>query len=309
MWLGLIAVAVAMVYALVKFLTAMHMRRLRDERLRLHYDLKRSQQRQESLEGKLQVERSNKGSILQKTQTARRFKDEMYARLRIELPEALQPDLRKCINRNPVPESRGVRLFRDLRLGDTISSALEAVSIAVFEFAGDAASAHAVLKGQLLQLLTDESVPHATPELRDEEDRERIVAAFDHPDAALVFARRLAGLVPAEHLAYLQGVLMAAANVGDDDEDDLSRVFARSLDLAQQMADTAPAGCLLLNEAAFAALGDTRGIEEFSKVERLYSWAWQSNDQAPEDQAPKDLATAETQPAEDEEVEEKDENS
>lgn len=276
MWLGLSAVVVAMVYALVKFLTAAHMRRLRDDRIRLHYDLKKSQQRLESLEGKLQVEGSNKGSILQKAQTARHFKDEMYARLRIELPDALLPELRKCINRNPVPESRGVRLFHDLKLSDKISAALEAVSIAVFEFADEDPAAHAVLKGQLVQLLDEESVPHATPELRDENDRERIVAAFDTPDSAMGFARRLVGRGSAALFAHLQGVLMSAANLGDDGDNDLSHVFARSLDLAQEMADTAPAGSLLMNEAAYSAISDRHGVEEFSKVEHLYTWAWQA---------------------------------
>ena len=70
---------------------------------------------------------------------------------------------------------------------------------------------------------------------------------------------------------------MAAANQGDDGDNDLSRVFARSLDLAQQMADTAPAGSLLVNEAAFGALSDPRGVVEFSKVERLYCWAWRAD--------------------------------
>ena len=280
MWLGLSAVIVAVAYALVKFVTSMHLRRLRDERMRLHYDLKRSEQRLDSLGGKLQVERSNKGSILQKTQTARRFKDEMYARLRIELPDALQNELRKCINRNPVPESRGVRLYRDLHLSDKISAALEAVSLTVFEFSGVAAAAHAVLKGQLFELLEEQSIPHATPELRDDDDRERVVAAFDNPDAALGFARDLAARNTPENLVHLQGVLMAAANAGDDSEDDLSRVFARSLDMAQQMADTAPPGSLLMNEPAYQALSDRREVVEFSKVEHLYSWAWQATPEA-----------------------------
>ncbi|MFH1569757.1 MAG: hypothetical protein ABIL09_17305 [Gemmatimonadota bacterium] len=276
MWLGISAVAVAIVYALVKFVTAVHIRRLRDERVRLHYDLKRALQRLESLEGKLQVDRSSKGLVEQKSQTARRFKDEMYARLRVELPEPLLPELRRCINRNPVPEPRGVRLFHDLKLADRIAAALEAVSVIVFELRDGGAPESAVIKGQLLQSLKLGAVPFASPEPRDEdESEERLVAAFDDAEKAMGFARQFASQAAAEHLGRLQGVLMAGVSRGGEGEGDLGRAFARSLELAQQLADTAPPGCLLINAAAHDSLADRSGVEVFSKVEKLYSWAWQ----------------------------------
>ncbi|MFP6647563.1 MAG: hypothetical protein VCF24_28985 [Candidatus Latescibacterota bacterium] len=78
----MLAVLVAFSYALIKFLTSLHMRRLRDQQARLLNDVKRERQRLQAVEGKLQVQSAQRGSVQQKLDIARRFKEDLFSRLR-----------------------------------------------------------------------------------------------------------------------------------------------------------------------------------------------------------------------------------
>ena len=107
MWVGIIAVIVAVSYALIKFLTNVHMRRIVDRRGQLNLEVQKVRGRVSSLDGKIQVARSQLGAIEQKLDVARRFKKEIHDRLRVELPDERLIELRSCISRHPVPEPGG----------------------------------------------------------------------------------------------------------------------------------------------------------------------------------------------------------
>ena len=149
-WLGMLAALVAFSYALIKFLTSLHMRRLRDQQARLLNDVKRERQRLQAVEGKLQVQTAQRDSVQQKLDIARRFKEDLFSRLRLDLPSTLTGELQECVNRNPIPEPDGVRTAHDLHLADKVTEALTNLSILVVEFSDDDADgAHTVLAGEL----------------------------------------------------------------------------------------------------------------------------------------------------------------
>ena len=274
MWLGLSAMLTALSFALVKFLTALHMRRMEDDRVRLQYELKRGRQLVDSLQGKWQISQANLGSAQSKVETARRFRDDLRRRLTMELPTEMQTQLDQCLSRHPVPEPRGMKIFHQLHISDRIAAALGAVSIIVLDLPDDGGPAQATLIGELVQVMENGGVSYTRTERRDEDDAERIVCGFDSPDAAMHMVRELARVSSAERLVHLRGILMSAVSVSDDEGDNLTLSFARSLDLAQHLLTSATMGTLLLNEPAFAALSDRTGIEEFSPAEKLYAYDW-----------------------------------
>jgi len=285
MWLGLSAVFTALSFALVKFLTAVHMRRLEDAQVRLQYDLKRGRQLVESLQGKWQVSQAYLGSAQSKVETARRFRDDLRRRLATELPVDMQTRLSQCLSRHPVPEPRGMKIFHQLHISDRIAVALGAVSIILLDLPDDGGPAQATLIGDLVQVLEAGGVSYTRTERRDEDDSDHIVCGFDNPDAAMHMVRQLTRASCSERLAHLRGVLMSAVSVSDCDDDNVSLAFARSLDLAQHLLTTAPLGILLLNEPAFAALTDRSGIETFSTAEKLYSYDWRIDEPPPSEDA------------------------
>lgn len=276
MWLGLSALFAALSFAMAKFLTALHMRRLEDERIRLQYEVKRAHQHVDSLQGKLQVAQANLGSTQNKVERARRFKNDMFSRLLMGLPSHMQTRLHQCISSHPVPEPRGIKVYHQLRISDRISAALGAVSIIVLDLPDDGDPGQATLVGNLVRVLEEGDVSYTRTERRDEDDVESIVCGFDDPNAALQIARQLASTSAPEHLAHLRGVLLAAVGLGDGADDDSPRLsFARSLDLAQHLMTTAPMGTLLINEPAFAAISDRTGIEPSTTTEKIYVYKWQ----------------------------------
>ena len=294
MWLGVIAIIVAISFALIKFLTTVHMRRLREQRLRLHNTLTKSNHRFSALEGKREVEKSTNGAVEQKLKTASRFKDDLYQRLLVELPDRLQGDLRACINRNPIPESRGVKLFHQLKLPEKITDALGAVSVAVLELPADDESTTTVLKGELIQALEKGEISYS---VESTEDASCVICAFDTPEAGLTLVRNFVGELSPERAEQLRGALTSGAGtVSDpgDDGGDVSRLFARALDDTQHLAETAPRATLLLNEAAYEGVKkNRRGVKLFSKAEKLYAFTWDVQSAEGEEESPTDGQSAE----------------
>ena len=138
MWLGVFAVIVAVSYALIRFGTGgLHWRSLRERQVHLQADLNKNRTRLQSLEGILQVERGREGAIEQKLKLGRRCKDELDHRLRLELPGPLVSEVRNCINHNPIPQPRGVRLFHELKIADRVAQTQQSMAIGLFEFSID----------------------------------------------------------------------------------------------------------------------------------------------------------------------------
>lgn len=274
MWLGLLAVVVALSYALIKFVTTYHMRRLRDSQVRLVHDLRRERQRLQAIDGKLQVERARCGAVQQNLATARRFKEDLFGRLRLELPSTLLSELRECVDRHPVPEPAGALTAHQLHLADKVTAALGSLSLLLLEFrdTGDGGAARTVLQGDLVQTLTDLGVRWTGPEaVRQDEPAgpSRVATAFDEPVQAVGVVRSLATAYPG-HVAALRGVLVAGVTVTEFDQEHVNRLFARTINSAAVLLEDAPDAALVLNDQAYELLRDSVGIEIFSEAEKLW---------------------------------------
>lgn len=280
--LGFVAVFVALVFALVKFLTTVHMRRLYQQRLRTRTDLNKITQRLSSLEDSLQVERASQASTKRKIVAAIHFKESLHKRLLIELPDRLQHRLSLCIDRNPVPETTGVKLFHELNLAEKIAETLSDLSVAVFQFPTDDDAANAVLKGEFIRALEKahlryapgSSVRRSAPDLPA--DLDFVVCVFDGPAAALDMLCQFIEDLSDERVTQIHGALVSGiGGTADDDPEGIVGRFARSLDRCQELAESAPPATLLFNEVAYDSLLDRQGVKSFSAPDGgLFAFSW-----------------------------------
>lgn len=265
MWLGLTALLVAFSYAIVKFLTSLHMRRLRDLHFRLLNEVKKERQRLQAVEGKLQVQRAKRGEVQQKLTNARRFKDDLFGRLRLELPSTMMAELRQCVNRHPIPEPDGVRTAHDLRLAEKVTAALTQLTLVVIEFAAEAQDddgAVTVLAGELVQKLTALDARFTGPEVRRgaPDDSPRVLTtAFDEPAAALDTMISL-GAAHGDSIQAVRAVLVAGITITEFDQEHVNRLFARTLHSTRQLLEDAAPGTLVLNERAHELLGERPNV-------------------------------------------------
>ena len=282
MWLGIFAVIVAVSYALIKFATAVHMRSLLGKRSALNLEAQKERGRLTSLEGKLQVARSRMGAIEQKLKVARRFKQETYDRLLLELPTQELSELGACINRNPVPEPRGVKIFHKLELSEKISATLGAMSVAVFQFRPDAGGADvAQVEDDFVRALGSASIPHTLHSIADAdsgEERSAVVCTLDDPSAALKLTSDFIQQMSGNLAGSLKGIVLAGVNEDQYQEEAVSKLFARALERAIQLVAKAPDGTLLFNRAAYEGMDGERRLELFSKAEKLYAFKWQASE-------------------------------
>ena len=260
MWFGVLALLVAFSYAVVKFLTSLHMRRLRDTHIRLLTDVKRERQRLQAVEGKLQIHRSNRGAVQQKLASARRFKEDLFGRLQLELPSTQMTDLRHCVNRHPIPEPEGVRIAHDLHLAEKITAALTQLSILVVEISADdeAEAAHTVLAGELVKKLNALEARFTGPEARrdaPEGSPEVLTTAFDEPTTALDILVALGAGHP-QQIHLLRAVLVAGITITEFDQEHVNHLFARTLHSPRQLLEDAEQGTLVINERAHELLGN-----------------------------------------------------
>ena len=270
MWLGLSAVATALIFALVKFFSSLHMRRLRERHMRLAQEIKRERSRKHTLDGKLQVETSRRGAAENKLATARRYKDDLYGRLRVELPETMQAELRSCIDRHPVPEPSGVRVAHQLGLTERITQALGQLSILVIEF--PTAGADELLDG-LVSQLQEAELKYSLPDEGD--DTCFLTTAFDQPDDAITFVRQVLGAHEIERLSGIRGMLLAGLSVTDLDSDNVNQLFARTLHGARTILESAPKEGLLIDGNAYEHVTGRVGLELHSRAENLWHLAWE----------------------------------
>lgn len=275
MWLGLSAVFVAFSYALVKFLTSVHMRRLRDSHQRLHTEVKRDRQRLQAVENKLQVQRSQRGAVQQKLTNARRFKDELHSRLRRELPSSLLNDLAKCVNQHPIPEPEGVRTAHELRLADKVTEALTSLSILVVEIGGTDSDDGdgTVIAGLLVQRLTELEARFSGPEPRRgaaDTDPHVLTTAFDDPASALDLMTTIGAAHP-EQIAAVRAALVAGITVTQFDQEHVNRLFARTLHSTRSMLEEVGTGELVLNERAHELLGKRPDVSAREGADKLWS--------------------------------------
>ena len=283
MWLGVIAVIIAISFALIKFLTGVHWRRLRENQVRLQGELNKHRQRLQALDGTLQVARGHKGAIEQKLKLGRRFKDELYERLRLELPGPLVSEARNCINHNPIPQPRGVRLFHELKIADKIAKTLQSMAVGLFEFSIADDEARTTMMDTFIEMLGASEVSHIRGQAGSEDtsasllEEHVIVCAFDQATTCMELTRAFIQKAGGDLVGQVRAVLLAGVNTSRHADDDVSRLFARALDHALDFIPRSPQGSLLMNLAAREHLGDaSEGVELFDKAQQLYVFAWQA---------------------------------
>jgi hypothetical protein len=289
MWLGVFAVIVAVSFALIKFLTGAHWRRLRERQARLQADLNKNRQRLQSLDGTLHVERGRKGAIEQKLKLGRRFKDELYHRLCLELPGPLVSEAQNCINHNPIPQPRGVRLFHELKIADQIAKTLQSMAVGLFEFSIPDEGTRLNLMDAFIEMLDEAEVSYIRGKPGQEDasasllEEHAIVCAFDHATTCMELTRAFIQKAGGDVVGQVRAMLLAGVNTSRHTDDDVSRLFARALDQALEFITRSPDGSLLMNAVAYEDLGDTAdGVKLFDKAEQLYVFAWQAEEEEAE---------------------------
>lgn len=229
MWLGIFTVIVAVSYALIKFLTNVHMRRLVNKRGQLNLEVQKVRGRVSSLDGKIQVARSHLSAIEQKLDVARRFKKETHDRLRVELPNDRLTELRSCISRNPVPEPGGVRISNELEIVNKISATLGAMSVAVFHAHIPAADDESEEDGfaKTLEEAGVKSTRHTTVKSGSSDEIEAIVMTFESPVDALELTQAFIRKTSAKNVAGLRGIVLAGVNENRVQADVIDRILPK----------------------------------------------------------------------------------
>ncbi|MBT4610135.1 MAG: hypothetical protein HOC05_08845, partial [Gemmatimonadetes bacterium] len=208
--------------------------------------------------------------VEKKLATTRRFKDDLFSRLRHELPEAMQAELRSCIDRHPIPEPSGVRVAHELGLTERINQALGQLSILVIELPAE--QADDVLDSILAALQESEGKFSAPTE--DGESR-LLTTAFDCPDDAIQFVRQTLTSHEESSLSGVRGMLLAGLNVTEFDQDSVNKLFARTLHGARAILDSAPEEGLLVDGSAYEQAADRAGFELHSQTENLRHLPWE----------------------------------
>ena len=249
--------------ALVKFLTAMRLRRLRESYSRAQYEQQRAQQRLEVLEGRHQVERSKKNRLRQNTLQLRVATEELHERLVDELPADLQARLKKCMTLTPESDAAELCVLRDLKLAERISEALDHLSLLVVEISPADDGIRTVLVGQLTQLLeASETHFHNL-------DQGTVVCLCGDPAEAAGLFRGLSEVISEDRAKSVRAGLYTGVHLTEDTRD-ISRFLAHHLQLARKLCKRAPEATLLMNETAYAALEDQETVSLFDEALLLY---------------------------------------
>lgn len=263
MLLGTLAAASGVIYALVKFLSTMRLRRLRESLSRAQNDLQRAQQRMEALEGRHQVERSKKNRLRQNTLQLRVATEELHDRLLDELPVDLQARLKKCLTLSPESDAAAMRVLRDLKLADRITDALDHLSLLVVEISPADEAVQTILAGQLTQLLETSGTHFHNL------DQSTVICLCDEPANAADLFRGLVSNTSEDRARALRAGLYTGVQLTEETRD-ISRFLAHHLQLARKLSKRAPEGTLLMNETAYAALEDQESAGLFDEAFLLY---------------------------------------
>ena len=265
MILGILAAASGIVYAVAKFLTALRVRRLREALVRAQNDLQKAQQLLDVLNGKQKVEHSKRKSVSKDVERLRLANEELYTRLRTELPAQYLPSLDDCMRQNAADDQAQLRVLNELKLAEKISEVLNSLSLLVVEFIADDESDRTVALGQFARSLDKERTTyHAT-------DQSTIVCTFDAPAQALELLRDFKLETPSGRKIAIRGGLYTGVQLTGEAAD-LNRFLAQHLQLARKLSGRAPANVVLLNEGAFQNLDSPDDIDVFDQTSLLYSY-------------------------------------
>ena len=267
MLLGILSACIGILFALVKYGTAVYLRTMREKITQTQNDLVKANNLFQAMDAKHKVAGNRHQNEVKKTSHTRTRVEGLYTRLSDELPTGLQLKLQRCQERFPLPDRQEAQLIDDLKLGDSISEgisdALRSLSLLIFTADGDA--------DPLLQSC-HESLEQAGGRVRRLEGRD-VVAVFDAPAAAFsAFVGYISAADPAS-TGGARAVLCAGIDPSQE-KGDLSRLSGRLLKQARQIVTDAPEGALLLNRDARDALDSTDGIADFDSVQELYAYAW-----------------------------------
>ena len=86
MWLGFAAAFIGILYALLKFLTMFHLRRLKEDIIVAQHEVQKNHQRLERLHEKLAVAQSKKRTLQRDNVDIHRVAQQLYVQLRTILP-------------------------------------------------------------------------------------------------------------------------------------------------------------------------------------------------------------------------------
>ncbi|MEE3259779.1 MAG: hypothetical protein VX293_11270 [Candidatus Latescibacterota bacterium] len=243
MWLGFSAAFIGMFYALVKFLTFYQLRQLNNTLISSQHESQKTQQRLEQLNEKLKIEHSKKRTIEHEIKDLAKRNDQLHARLQADLPKGILPQLKRC--RALVAENtvREYKMLHDLQLIDRVSEALEPRSLLLVRFPPDEAGAEVV--APLVEALKIAEMSYHGP------TESELVSYAANPHAALDLWQAYRPQIQGEALPC--AVLYAGVQLTEE-KSEINRLFARNLQQAAKLLDQAPAGDLLLNEAAYDEL-------------------------------------------------------
>ena len=271
MLLGILSACIGILFALVKYGTAVYLRTMREKITQTQNDLVKANNLYQAMDAKHKIAGNRHQNEVKKTSHTRTRVEGLYTRLSDELPKGVQLKLQRCQERFPLPDRQEAQLLDELKLDDSISEGISdgprSLSLLILTADGEAEP--------LLQNC-QKSLEQAGGRVRRLEERD-VVAVFDAPAAAFsAFINYISAADPAS-TSRVRAVLCAVIDPSQE-KGDLSRLSGRLLKQARQIVTDAPEGALLLNRDAREALDNTDGIVDFDSVQELYAFSLTSRD-------------------------------
>ena len=256
MWLGFSAAFIGMFYALIKFLVVYQLRRLNNSTLSAQHELQKTQQRLDALDEKLKIEQSKKRTIEREIKGLGKSNDQLYARLQANLPKGVLSQLERCRALRAENTVREYKMLHDLQLMDRVSEVLEPLSLLLIRFPQGEQGEQAVAIGALIDALEAGGMSYHGPE------EGQLVSYAANPQTALELWQTYRQKIQAETAPC--AVLYAGVQLTEE-KSEINRLFARNLQQAAKLLTKAPAGSLLLNEAAH----DELNAEQRQQIQAL----------------------------------------
>ena len=247
MWLGFSAAFIGMFYALIKFLVVYQIRRLNNNTISAQHELQKTQQRLDALDEKLKIEQSKKRTIEREIKALSKRNGQLYARLQANLPKGVLPQLERCQALRAENTVREYKMLHDLQLMDRVSEVLEPLSLLLVRFPDGEEDETAVAVAALIDALESNNMGHYGPE------EGQLVSYAATPQAACQLWQSYRQKI--SDATAPCAVLYAGIQLTEE-KSEVNRLFARNLQQAAKLLVEAPAGGLLLNEAAFDELSD-----------------------------------------------------
>ncbi|MEW6755283.1 MAG: hypothetical protein AB1505_30520 [Candidatus Latescibacterota bacterium] len=248
MWLGFAAAFTGVAYAVLKFLTVLHLRQLHDQVVQVGHETQKVTRRAEGLHEKLEMEESRRRALEREVGEMRRSVQRLADRLQSTLPPLLLPQLAECRALGVEPDTPEGRLLGQLDLAGEVAQAMGSFSLLLLQLPARADTDQTLAVAALTQRWVAAGVHFHGPEAG------RLTALFRTPVDALESARSLVPALLPEAVAGSRGALQAGMQLPEE-KAGMRRTLARALRQAEYLLARAPAGSLLLNQAAYRALG------------------------------------------------------